>query len=66
MIIVYNKHHIFLNMLTSSGLLPLILQPTKISEHSSTIIDNIYGNNLKQEVSGNILIQFAHHLAQFL
>ena len=53
-------------MMTSSGFLPHMLQPTRISEQSSTIIDNIYGNNLEQEIiSGNILIQFADHLSQF-
>ena len=52
--------------MTYSVFLPL-LQPTRISDHSSSIIDNIYGNNLEQEAtSGNILIQFADHLAQFL
>ena len=34
---------------------------------SSTIIDNIYGNNFEQEsISGNILIKLADHFAQFL
>ena len=61
-----SKHQNFLNMMTSSGFLPHILQPTRISEQSSTVIDNIYGNNLEQEIiSGNILIQFADHLSQF-
>ena len=51
--------------MTSSGFLPRILQPTRISEQSSTVIDNIYDNNLEQEIiSGNILIQFADHLVQ--
>ena len=41
-----SKHQHFLNMMTSSG----FLQPTRISEQSSTVIDNIYGNNLEQEI----------------
>ena len=52
-----NQHAEFLNTLTSLGFLPHILQPTRITEHSSTIIDNIYGNNFTQETfGGNILI----------
>ena len=34
--------------LTSSGFLPHILQPTRIAEYSSTVIDNMYGNNFDQ------------------
>ena len=49
-------------MMTSSGYLPHILHPTRIAEYTSTIIDNIYSNNF----GGNILVQFADHLAQFL
>ena len=53
--------------MTSFGFLPYILQPTRISDHSTTLIDNIYGNNFEQEsVSGNISIMFADHFSQFL
>ena len=41
-----NKYQKCLNMMTSSVFLPYILQPTRISDHSLSIIDNIYGNNL--------------------
>ena len=62
-----NKHQHFLNTLTSVGFLPHILQPSRISDYSTTLIDNIYGNNLEQEsLSGNILINFADHFSQFL
>ena len=62
-----SKNRDFLNALTSYGFLPHILQPTRISDHSSTVIDNIYGNNFEQDsVSGNILIKFADHFSQFL
>ena len=53
--------------MTSFGFLPHILQPTRITAFSSTIIDNIYSNNIEQETfSGNILIQLSDHLSQFL
>ena len=59
-----NKSSDFLNAVTSFGFLPYILQPTRISDHSTTLIDNIYGNNFEQEsVSGNILIMFADHFS---
>ena len=53
--------------MSSLGFLPFILQPTRITELSSTLIDNIY-SNLSEEntISGNILIKFADHFSQFL
>ena len=61
------KHRDFLNNLTSFGYLPFILQPTRITDSSTSLIDNIYTNNFSQETrSGNILIQFADHFSQFL
>ena len=62
-----NSNRDFLNNLTSYGFLPHILQPTRLTEYSSTLIDNIYGNNFDHEtISGNILIKFADHFSQFL
>ena len=62
-----NKYQEFLNTITSFGFLPHILQPTRITEHSTTLIDNIYGNNFDlNSISGNILIKFADHFSQFL
>ena len=53
--------------MTAFGFLPQILQPTRITEYSSTIIDNIYGNNFTDvSYGGNILIQFADHFSQFI
>ena len=62
-----NKYSEFLNTVTSHGFLPHILQPTRITDESSTIIDNIYGNNFEQDaISGNILVKFSDHFPQFL
>ena len=36
-----NRIDVFLNMLMSFSLLPLITKPTRITEVSSTLIDNI-------------------------
>ena len=54
-------------MVTSYDYLPHIPHHTRITEYTSTIIDNIYCNNLEEEIiNGNILIQFADHFGQFL
>ena len=36
-----SKHKEFLNTMTSFGFLPHILQPSRITESSATLIDNI-------------------------
>ena len=47
--------------------LPCINHPTRISEHSSTIIDNVFITLINANViSGNILTRIADHLPQFL
>ena len=44
----------FLNTLGSSLFYPLILQPTRITDHSATLIDNIFFNSLEYfTISGN-------------
>ena len=53
--------------MTSIGFLPLILQPTRITKSTMSIIDNIYTNTFtKESYSGNILIEIADHLTQFV
>ncbi len=53
-----NKYQQFYNLMTSNGFLPLILQPTRITKDTMTIIDNIYTNTFtKESFSGNILIE---------
>ena len=61
------KYNEFICMMAAQGFLPHILQPSRITEHTSTLIDNIFGNCIKHDSnSGNILLQFADHLCQFL
>ena len=46
----------------SQGFIPRITLPTRISEQSSTLIDNIYTNNTDEmESSGNWLNQISNH-----
>ena len=54
-----------LNSLSSRFFTPYVLQPTRLT--SKSLIDNIYFNSLEyQSYSGNILIEIADHLIQFL
>lgn len=47
--------------------LPFILQPTRVTEKSATLIDNIYGNTINNvATSGNIVINTSDHFPQFL
>ena len=54
-------------MMTSNGFLPHIIHPTRITNSSATLIDNIFSNAyFSDSTSGNILIELADHLSQFL
>ena len=62
-----NKTAEFINTMTSLNLLPTILQPTRVTDHSFTIIDNIFSNSFdKESISGNILMLLSDHFPQFL
>ena len=57
----------FINSMVSHYLLPYILHPTRVTDHSSTVIDNIFSNITEYDtISGNIINQIADHFAQFL
>ena len=59
----YDSH----NLMISHYLLPHILHPTRVTDHSATIIDNIFSNNCEMNtVSGNLLSQISDHFPQFL
>ena len=56
------KTNEFIDSLVSQYLLPHILQPTRVTDHSATIIDNIFANATEYDtISGNILNQIANH-----
>ena len=56
------------DIITSYLLVPHIIYPTRITEHTKSLIDNIYSNsiNFQEGISGNITISISDHLAQFL
>ena len=57
----------FYNLMTSNGFIPQITLPTRITDSSMTLIDNIYSNMfLYNTFSGNIIIEIAAHLLQFV
>ena len=65
----YNEHNQtnkFLNSVASNSFIPLILQQTRIINHSNTLIDNIFSNVFDPEiVSGNLITTNSDHLPQF-
>ena len=53
--------------MSSYGLLPQILNPTREIGNSSTIIDNIFTDNISNSIqSGNILTDLSDHYSQFI
>ena len=57
----------FINLLVSNYLLPHILHPTRVTDHSTTIIDNIFSNNCELDtLSGDLLSQISDYFPQFL
>ena len=57
----------FITTVTSNSFIPYVLQPTRVTDHSSTVIDNIFSNITDFETtSGNITTMIADHFGQFL
>ena len=65
----YNEHNQaneFLDSLASNSFIPLILQPTRITSHSNTLIDNIFSSVIDPDIiSGNLTATISNHLPQF-
>ena len=65
----YNEHNQaneFLDSLASNSFIPLILQPTRITSHSNTLIDNIFSNVIDPDIiSGNLAATISDHPFQF-
>ena len=66
----YNEHqptNKVLDSLASNSIIPYFLQPTRLTGHSKTLINNIFSNVLSFEtISGNITATISPHLPQFL
>ena len=65
----YNEHNQtneFLDSLASNSFIPLILQPTRITSHSNTLIDNVFSNVVDPGIiSGDLTATMSDHLPQF-
>ena len=56
----------FINTTVSYDFLPHILQPTRITDHTATLIDNIFFNsNELFSISGNLVCDLTDHLPIF-
>ena len=57
----------FINTMGSYFFQPHILQPTRITNHSATLIDNIFFNSITHHtISGNITYELTDHLPNFI
>ena len=53
-------------ILLPNSFIPLILQPTRITSHSNTLIDNVFSNVIDSDIiSGNLTATISDHLHQF-
>ena len=66
----YNVHtptNEFLDSLASNSVIPYILQPTRTTDHSETLIDNIFSNVKTADViSSNLTATISSHLPQIM
>ena len=57
---------LFVNTMGSYNFYPQILKPTRITEHSATLIDNIFFNSLEYHtISGNLVTDIFDHMPNF-
>ena len=58
----------FFEVITSNLLIPHIIIPSRVTNHSKTLIDNIFSNsiNFSQGLSGNLTTSISDHYPQFL
>ena len=62
----HNETNEFLDFVVSNSFRPLVLQPTRITSHSNTVIDNIFSNVIDPDIkSGNLTATISDHLPQF-
>ena len=66
-LLIMNRIGSLMNSMVSHHLFPHILQPTRVTDHSATITDNIFTNVTEYDtISGNIVSQLADHFSQSL
>ena len=64
---VHNPTNNFLDFMLSNYLSPHIIHPTRVTDHSAKVIDNILSNNtVVESVSGKIMTHISDHFPQFI
>ena len=62
----HSKTEDYLDVLYSSNLLPVITKPTRITSHTSTLIDHVYTNaSTDQIIPGIVTMDISDHLPTF-
>ena len=62
----HEDSNLFYNVLTANGFRPLILQPSRVTNTSATLIDNIFINDMvSKSKGGNLVSSISDHFAQF-
>ena len=64
----FNEHtqtEEFLDMLYANNILPIITKPTRLTDHTATLIDQIYTNCLQNVTAGILTVDLADHLPIF-
>ena len=63
----HNDTENFYDLISSNGFRPLILQPSRVTSKTATLIDNIFCNNLDCfSKGGNITCSISDHFLQFV
>ena len=55
----------YLDRIYSLDLLPVITKPTRITNHTATLIDHIYTTNVNRLTSGIVTVDMSDHLTVF-
>ena len=55
----------FLDMLYANNILPIITKPTRLTDHTATLIDHIYTNCLQNFTAGILTVDITDHLPIF-
>ena len=70
-VLTFLKYHslqqtkIYLDMIYSLDLLAVITKPTRITNHTVTLTDHIYTNNVNRLTSGIVAVDISDHLPVF-
>ena len=52
-------------MLFANNILPIITKPTRVIDHTATLIDHIYTNSVQNLTAGILTIDITDHLLIF-